>query len=117
MLLLNQVEDLVNIGVGRRISSPSEQADLFSIIFQLSPISRARRRIIKDDTSNSSLRGRSESLRCSFQLSRHCLSIVYLVGRSPSGGLAAGVYSEDDIDAVRAFAEEPGIVDLFLINE
>jgi hypothetical protein len=42
MLLLNQVEDLVNIGVGRRISSPSEQADSFSIVFQLSPISRAR---------------------------------------------------------------------------
>jgi hypothetical protein len=63
------------------------------------------------------LRGRSGSLRCPFQVSRHCLSIVYLAGRSPSGGLAAGVYSEDDIDAVRAFAEEPGIVDLFLINE
>jgi len=42
------------------------------------------------------------------------LSVVYLAGRSPSSGLAAGVYSEDDIDAVRAFAEEPGIVDLFL---
>jgi hypothetical protein len=27
------------------------------------------------------------------------------------------VYSEDDIDAVRDFVEEPGIVDLFLTNE
>jgi hypothetical protein len=44
MLLLNQVEDLVNIGVGRRISSPSEQVDSFSIVFQLSPISRARKK-------------------------------------------------------------------------
>jgi hypothetical protein len=34
-----------------------------------------------------------------------------------SCGLATGVYSKDDIDAVRDFAEEPSIVDLFLINE
>lgn len=47
----------------------------------------------------------------------HGLSIVYLAGRSPSGGLTAGLYCEDDIDAVRAFAEESGIVDLFLTNE
>jgi hypothetical protein len=52
----------LDVGVDRRISSPSEQADSFSIVFQLSPISRARWRIAKDGTSNSSLRGRSESL-------------------------------------------------------
>ncbi|KAH9328019.1 hypothetical protein KI387_000127, partial [Taxus chinensis] len=44
----------------------------------------------------------------------HGLSIAYLAGRSSSSGSAVGVYGEDDIDALRAFAEESGIVDLFL---
>lgn len=42
------------------------------------------------------------------------LSIVYLSGRkSPDAG-GIGAYSEDDVDAVRALAEEPGIVDIFI---
>lgn len=42
------------------------------------------------------------------------LSVAYLSGRQLSSGQQFGSYSEDDIDALRAFAEEPGIVDLFL---
>jgi hypothetical protein len=40
------------------------------------------------------------------------LSVVYLSGKKGPGG--PGCYSQDDIDALRALAEEPGIVDLFL---
>lgn len=36
-------------------------------------------------------------------------------GRKGPGG--PGCYSQDDVDALRALAEEPGIVDLFLTNE
>lgn len=42
------------------------------------------------------------------------LSVVYLSGKRPSEGDASGGYSEDDVDALRALAEDPGIVDLFL---
>jgi hypothetical protein len=38
--------------------------------------------------------------------------VVYLSGRKGLGG--PGCYSQDDVDALRALAEEPGIVDLFL---
>ncbi|GLJ46531.1 hypothetical protein SUGI_0980670 [Cryptomeria japonica] len=44
----------------------------------------------------------------------HGLSVAYLAGRSSSNGSMVGVYCEDDIDALRAFAEESGVVDLFL---
>lgn len=40
--------------------------------------------------------------------------MVYLSGRSSSDGQQFGKYSEDDVDALRAIAEEPGVVDLFL---
>jgi len=40
------------------------------------------------------------------------LSVVYLSGKKGPGG--PGCYSQDDVDALRALAEEPGIVDLFL---
>ena len=42
------------------------------------------------------------------------LSIVYLSGRQSSNGQQFGTYSQDDVDALRALAEEPGVVDLFL---
>lgn len=42
------------------------------------------------------------------------LSIAYLSGRQSSGGQSIGSYSEDDVDALRALAEEPGTIDLFL---
>ncbi|XP_054821811.1 zinc finger CCCH domain-containing protein 64 [Prosopis cineraria] len=45
------------------------------------------------------------------------LSIAYLSGRQSSDVQQYGVYSQDDVDALRAVAEEPGIVDLFLTNE
>lgn len=41
--------------------------------------------------------------------------MVYLSGKKGPGG--PGCYSQDDVDALRALAEEPGIVDLFLTNE
>lgn len=42
------------------------------------------------------------------------LSVVYLSGRQSSGADESGIYSEDDVGALRALAEEQGIVDLFL---
>ncbi|KAL6005947.1 hypothetical protein ACLOJK_039992 [Asimina triloba] len=42
------------------------------------------------------------------------LSIAYLSGRPASGGQPIGTYTEDDVDALRALAEEPGAIDLFL---
>ncbi|KAA8523250.1 hypothetical protein F0562_009673 [Nyssa sinensis] len=45
------------------------------------------------------------------------LSVAYLSGRHSVSGQQFGTYSQDDIDALRAFTEEPGIIDLFLTNE
>ncbi|XP_021715122.1 zinc finger CCCH domain-containing protein 64-like isoform X1 [Chenopodium quinoa] len=45
------------------------------------------------------------------------LSVAYLSGRQSPSGQQFGTYSQDDVDALRALAEEPGIVDLFLTNE
>ncbi|KAK9101307.1 hypothetical protein Scep_024737 [Stephania cephalantha] len=45
------------------------------------------------------------------------LCVAYLSGRRSSEAHKFGVYTEDDIDALRAWAEEPGVVDLFLTNE
>jgi hypothetical protein len=41
------------------------------------------------------------------------LSVAYLSGRQSSES-QFGKYSQDDVDALRALAEEPGGVDLFL---
>ncbi|KAJ1289440.1 hypothetical protein BS78_02G164100 [Paspalum vaginatum] len=54
-------------------------------------------------------------LRGSNRFTLHGLSVVYLSGKKGLGG--PGCYSQDDVDALRALAEEPGIVDLFLTNE
>ncbi|CAI0387273.1 unnamed protein product [Linum tenue] len=56
-------------------------------------------------------------LRGSGKFSFQGLSIVYLSGRSSSEGQQFGTYSQDDVDALRALAEESGVVDLFLTNE
>ena len=40
--------------------------------------------------------------------------MAYLSGRCSSDGLPFGTYTQDDVDALRAIAEEPGVVDLFL---
>ncbi|KAL3535612.1 hypothetical protein ACH5RR_004073 [Cinchona calisaya] len=53
-------------------------------------------------------------LKGSGKFSLHGLSVVYLSGRQSASGLQFGTYSEDDVDALRALAEEPGIVDIFL---
>lgn len=42
------------------------------------------------------------------------LSVVYLSGMQSSDSQQLGTYSQDDVDALRAIAEDPGIVDLFL---
>ncbi|KAM0892668.1 hypothetical protein ACQ4PT_025596 [Festuca glaucescens] len=51
-------------------------------------------------------------LRGSALFNLHGLSVAYLSGKRGLGG--PGCYSQDDVDALRALAEEPGIVDLFL---
>uniref|UniRef100_A0A7N0UTD5 C3H1-type domain-containing protein n=1 Tax=Kalanchoe fedtschenkoi TaxID=63787 RepID=A0A7N0UTD5_KALFE len=45
------------------------------------------------------------------------LSVAYLSGRRSSIIQPFGTYSQDDVDALRAMAEEPEIVDIFLTNE
>lgn len=42
------------------------------------------------------------------------LSVVYLSGKHTSNGQQFGKYTQDDVDALRALAEDPGVVDLFL---
>ena len=42
------------------------------------------------------------------------LSVVYISGRRSLDGQQFGKYSQDDVDALRALADESGIVDLFL---
>ncbi|OMO91712.1 hypothetical protein COLO4_18153 [Corchorus olitorius] len=49
-----------------------------------------------------------------FTLHFFSLCVACLSGRQTSSGQQFGTYGQDDIDALRAFAEEPGIVDLFL---
>ncbi|CAL9112288.1 unnamed protein product [Musa acuminata var. zebrina] len=56
-------------------------------------------------------------LKGSGKFSLHGLSVMYLSGRQSSGADESGIYSEDDVGALRALAEEQGIVDLFLTNE
>ncbi|URE35275.1 zinc finger CCCH domain-containing protein [Musa troglodytarum] len=53
-------------------------------------------------------------LKGSGKFSLHGLTVVYLSGRQSSGADESGIYSEDDVGALRALAEEQGIVDLFL---
>ncbi|OMO67291.1 Zinc finger, CCCH-type [Corchorus capsularis] len=53
-------------------------------------------------------------LKGSGKFTLHGLFVAYLSGRQSSSGQQFGTYGQDDIDALRAFAEEPGIVDLFL---
>ncbi|KAL1217423.1 Zinc finger CCCH domain-containing protein 64 [Cardamine amara subsp. amara] len=52
-------------------------------------------------------------LRGSGKFTLHGLSVVYLSGRQ-SSETQFGKYSQDDVDALRALAEESGVVDLFL---
>ncbi|KAH1100774.1 hypothetical protein AAZX31_13G087400 [Glycine max] len=56
-------------------------------------------------------------LKGSGKFSLFGLSVAYLSGRKSSSAQQFGTYTEDDVDALRAIAEEPGIVDLFLTNE
>lgn len=40
--------------------------------------------------------------------------MAYLSGRQSASGQQFGTYSQDDVDGLRALAEDPGIFDLFL---
>lgn len=42
------------------------------------------------------------------------LSVAYLSGRQSARAQQFGTYSQDDVDSLRALAEEPGLVDIFL---
>ncbi|KAJ0090082.1 hypothetical protein Patl1_13476 [Pistacia atlantica] len=53
-------------------------------------------------------------LKGSGKFTLYGLSVLYLSGRQSSNGQQFGTYNQDDVDALRALAEEPGIVDLFL---
>ncbi|CAO2841546.1 unnamed protein product [Amaranthus hypochondriacus] len=44
------------------------------------------------------------------------LSVAYLSGRQSPSGQQFGTYSQDDVDGLRALAEEPGIVDFGVTN-
>ncbi|XP_019053876.1 PREDICTED: zinc finger CCCH domain-containing protein 64 isoform X2 [Nelumbo nucifera] len=56
-------------------------------------------------------------LKGSGKFKLHGLCVVYLSGRQSSSGQPFGTYTQDDIDALRALAEESDLVDLFLTNE
>ncbi|XP_048335670.2 zinc finger CCCH domain-containing protein 64 isoform X1 [Ziziphus jujuba] len=56
-------------------------------------------------------------LKGSGRFTLHGLSVAYLSGKHSSDAQQFGVYSQDDVDALRAIAEEPGVVDIFLTNE
>ncbi|KAL6331126.1 hypothetical protein AAG906_009554 [Vitis piasezkii] len=56
-------------------------------------------------------------LKGSGKFTLHGLSVVYISGRRSLDGQQFGTYSQDDVDALRALADESGIVDLFLTNE
>ncbi|KAL5835762.1 hypothetical protein ACOSQ3_015312 [Xanthoceras sorbifolium] len=55
-------------------------------------------------------------LKGSGKFNLHGLSVAYLSGRRSSDGQQFGKYSQDDVDALRALAEEPGIVDFGVTN-
>nr|GMC63554.1 zinc finger CCCH domain-containing protein 64 isoform X1 [Ipomoea batatas] len=53
-------------------------------------------------------------LKGSGKFTLHGLSVAYLSGRKSESGSQFGTYSQDDVDALRALAEEPGVIDIFL---
>ncbi|KAF8393539.1 hypothetical protein HHK36_021783 [Tetracentron sinense] len=53
-------------------------------------------------------------LKGSGKFTLHGLSVAYLSGRHSLESQQFGTYNQDDVDVLRALAEEPGIVDLFL---
>ncbi|KAL5149419.1 Zinc finger CCCH domain-containing protein 64 [Glycine soja] len=55
-------------------------------------------------------------LKGSGKFSLFGLSVAYLSGRKSSSAQQFGTYTEDDVDALRAIAEEPGIVDFGVTN-
>ncbi|VFQ83024.1 unnamed protein product [Cuscuta campestris] len=53
-------------------------------------------------------------LKGSGRFTLHGLSVTYLSGKKSETGSQVGTYSQDDVDALRALAEEPRVVDIFL---
>ncbi|CAH9110449.1 unnamed protein product [Cuscuta epithymum] len=53
-------------------------------------------------------------LKGSGKFNLHGLSVAYLSGRKSESGSQVGTYSQDDVEAIRALAEEPGVMDIFL---
>ncbi|KAL2533213.1 Zinc finger CCCH domain-containing protein 64 [Abeliophyllum distichum] len=53
-------------------------------------------------------------LRGSGKFSLNGLSVAYLSGRQSTSAQQFGTYSQDDVDSLRALAEEPEMVDIFL---
>ncbi|PHT73534.1 Zinc finger CCCH domain-containing protein 59 [Capsicum annuum] len=53
-------------------------------------------------------------LKGSGKFSFHGLSVAYLSGRRSPSGTQFGTYNQDDVDALRALAEDPETVDIFL---
>lgn len=56
-------------------------------------------------------------LKGSGKFTLHGLSVAYLSGKKSGSGPQFGTYTQDDIDALRALVEDPGVVDIFLSNE
>ncbi|CAN6906624.1 unnamed protein product [Brassica oleracea] len=55
-------------------------------------------------------------LRGSGKFTLHGLSVAYLSGRKSSNG-QFGKYNQDDVDALRALADDSGVVDFLFTNE
>ncbi|PQQ16978.1 zinc finger CCCH domain-containing protein 64 [Prunus yedoensis var. nudiflora] len=55
-------------------------------------------------------------LKGSGKFKLHGLSVAYLSGLQCSGSQQFGMYSQDDVDVLRAVAEEPGIIDFGITN-
>ncbi|XP_068329620.1 zinc finger CCCH domain-containing protein 64-like [Pyrus communis] len=56
-------------------------------------------------------------LKGSGKFTLHGLSVAYLSSQQYSDSQQFGTYNQDDVDVLRAIAEEPGIIDLFLTNK
>lgn len=54
-----------------------------------------------------------KGLRIAFLGGKHDATVY----RDPKAAAAAGAHHEDDVDALRALADDPGVVDVFLSNE
>ncbi|KAL7168667.1 hypothetical protein ACSBR2_039000 [Camellia fascicularis] len=74
-------------------------------------------KVLSAATKDSANRGfKMDGLIGSGKFTLHGLSVGYLSGRHSVSGQQFGTYSQDDVDALRALAEEPGVVDFGVTN-